>query len=199
MVGKAVPRSDETYIVKVNLEKAFAKLSKYLNVTGVDHEEASSDLKKSVIAQQREIASLHSTNKEHKKRLDILSEDLEKMQYQRNQLRKNVEVITTQVETLQKIIFSEEDEMTKQLRQHGYVVEFKTVKVLSLDSKQKTVKDFDIDGFAKGTPGQPKDDFICDLTYTDEQLEREFGRALESGQELEVLVRGRKVIKLSKT
>lgn len=198
MVGKAVPRSDETYIVKVKLEKAFAKLSKYLNVTGVDHE-APSDLKKSVIAQQKEIASLHSTNKEHKKRLDILSEDLEKVQHQRNQLGKNVEVLTTQVETLQKIIFSEEDEMTKQLRQHGYVVEFKTVKVLSLDSKQKTVKVFDIDGFAKGTPGQPKDAFICDLTYTDEELEREFGRAAESGQELEVLVRGRKVIKLSET
>lgn len=41
MVGKAVAKSDETYIAKAKLDEAFMKVSKYLNVTGVEEKEKS--------------------------------------------------------------------------------------------------------------------------------------------------------------
>jgi integrase len=56
MVGKAVAKSDETYIAKAKLDEAFKKLSKYLNVTGV--EEAQKPLQEMVVQQEKEISSL---------------------------------------------------------------------------------------------------------------------------------------------
>jgi integrase len=56
MVGKAVAKSDETYIAKAKLDGAFMKLSKYLNVTGV--EEAQKPLQEMVVQQEKEISSL---------------------------------------------------------------------------------------------------------------------------------------------
>jgi hypothetical protein len=56
MVGKAVAKSDETYIAKAKLDKAFITLSKYLNVTGV--EEAQKPLQEMVVQQEKEISSL---------------------------------------------------------------------------------------------------------------------------------------------
>jgi integrase len=56
MVGKAVAKSDETYIAKAKLDEAFKKLSKYLNVTGV--EETQKPLQEMVVQQEKEISSL---------------------------------------------------------------------------------------------------------------------------------------------
>jgi integrase len=56
MVGKAVARSDETYIAKAKLDEAFKKLSKYLNVTGA--EEDKKPLQEMVVQQEKEISSL---------------------------------------------------------------------------------------------------------------------------------------------
>jgi hypothetical protein len=56
MVGKAVGKSDETYIAKAKLDEAFKKLSKYLSVTGV--EEDKKPLQEMVVQQEKEISSL---------------------------------------------------------------------------------------------------------------------------------------------
>ena len=61
MVGKAVAKSDETYIAKAKLKEAFIKLSKYLNVTGV--EEVKQPLQKIIVQQEKEIASLQDRMK----------------------------------------------------------------------------------------------------------------------------------------
>jgi len=71
MVGKAVAKSDETYIVKAKLKDAFIKLSKYLNVTGV--EEAKRPLHDVVVHQEKEIASL-------RKRMDVVMKRLKELE-----------------------------------------------------------------------------------------------------------------------
>lgn len=68
MVGKAVAKSDETYIAKAKLRDAFIKLSKYLNVTGV--EEAKKPLQDMIVQQEKEISSL-------RKRMDVVMKRLD--------------------------------------------------------------------------------------------------------------------------
>jgi integrase len=63
MVGKAMAKSDETYIAKARLDEAFKKLSKYLSVTGV--EEDKKPLQEIIVQQESEIASL-------RKRMDVI-------------------------------------------------------------------------------------------------------------------------------
>ena len=58
MVGKAVAKSDETYIAKAKLDEAFNKLSKYLSVTGV--EEDKKPLQEIIVQQENEITNLRS-------------------------------------------------------------------------------------------------------------------------------------------
>lgn len=67
MVGKAVARSDETYIAKAKLKDAFIKLGKYLNVTGV--EEAKKPLQDVIVQQEKEIANVG-------KRMDVVVRQL---------------------------------------------------------------------------------------------------------------------------
>jgi len=61
MVGKAVAKSDETYIAKAKLKDAFVKLGKYLNVTGV--EEVKQPLQIIIVQQEKEIACMHHGNR----------------------------------------------------------------------------------------------------------------------------------------
>ncbi|MDH5634492.1 MAG: tyrosine-type recombinase/integrase [Candidatus Bathyarchaeota archaeon] len=63
MVGKAVAKSDETYIAKAKLDEAFKKLSKYLNVTGVEEEKK--PLQDLIVQQEKEISNL-------RKRMDVV-------------------------------------------------------------------------------------------------------------------------------
>lgn len=67
MVGKAVAKSDETYIAKAKLRDSFIKLSKYMNVTGV--EEAKKPLQDLIVQQEKEVASL-------RKRMDVVLKQL---------------------------------------------------------------------------------------------------------------------------
>ncbi|HKZ93674.1 MAG TPA: tyrosine-type recombinase/integrase [Candidatus Bathyarchaeia archaeon] len=67
MVGKAVEKSDETYIAKARLDKVFTKLSKYLNVTGtVEERKPLQDL---IVQQEKEISSL-------RKRIEAIVEQI---------------------------------------------------------------------------------------------------------------------------
>ena len=58
MVGKAVAKSDETYIAKAKLDEAFKKLSNFLNVTGAEEED--NPLQAIVVQQENEIAILRN-------------------------------------------------------------------------------------------------------------------------------------------
>lgn len=71
MVGKAVAKSDETYIAKAKLRDAFIKLSKYLNATGV--EEAKKPLQDMIVQQEKEISSLRN-------RMDIVVKQLKEFE-----------------------------------------------------------------------------------------------------------------------
>lgn len=80
MVGKAVAKSDETYIAKAKLRDAFIKLSKYLNVTGV--EEAKKPLQDLIVQQEKEVASLRKRMdvvlkrlKEHEETFDLVTRE----------------------------------------------------------------------------------------------------------------------------
>lgn len=74
MVGKAVAKSDETYIARAQLQNAFKKLSKFLNVTGVEPP-SQPELTKTVVNQQREITDLKDTIKDLTGRLDLITKD----------------------------------------------------------------------------------------------------------------------------
>ena len=78
MVGKAVAKSDETYIAKAKLDEAFKKLSKYLSVTGFETP-ANHDLEKTVVNQQREIVDLKESVCDLTKRLDIVTKEMDKL------------------------------------------------------------------------------------------------------------------------
>lgn len=77
MVGKSVAQSDATYIVQADLRDAFKKVSKFLNVSGV--EEAQKPLKDMIVQQEREMASLRKRMKmflDKMKEQDDLTHDL---------------------------------------------------------------------------------------------------------------------------
>lgn len=75
MVGKAVAKSDETYIARAQLRDAYKKLSKYLNVTGVEPP-SQPELAKTVVNQQREITDLKDTIKDLTGRLDLITKEM---------------------------------------------------------------------------------------------------------------------------
>jgi len=77
MVGKAVAKSDETYIAKARLKKAFNKLSKYLNVTGVELA-TQPKLAKTVVNQQKEIVELKERVDDLNERLTIIIKEKDK-------------------------------------------------------------------------------------------------------------------------
>lgn len=184
LVGKAVPQSDETYISKVNLSKSFIKLSKYLNVTGSENE-VSSDLKETVIAQQNEIAEVHSSIKEHKNRLDVLSQELKATSHQ--------------LETLQNLVchkYGGPSEVTLELEKYGFVAKFKRVKVHSFNREKQTVQLLDLEDFAMAERGTPKNSFVQEYVYSDKSLETKFLNAKQHDNELELLLHGNLVIAL---
>jgi integrase len=81
IVGKAVAKSDETYIAKAKLDEAFKKLSKYLSVTGV--EEDKKPLQEIIVQQESEIANLRN-------RLDIVVKAEGEMREEMKALRSEV-------------------------------------------------------------------------------------------------------------
>jgi integrase len=78
MVGKAVAKSDETYIQKAKLDEPFKKLSKYLSITGFEASD-NRDVEKTVVAQQREISDLKETVGDLGKRLEILTKEMDRI------------------------------------------------------------------------------------------------------------------------
>ena len=78
MVGKAVAKSDETYIAKAKLNEAFKNLGKYLSVTGFEAPN-NRDLEKTVVAQQREIGDLKEVVGDLGKRLEIVTKEMERL------------------------------------------------------------------------------------------------------------------------
>jgi integrase len=86
MVGKAVGKSDETYIAKAKLDEAFKKLSKYLSVTGV--EENKRPLQEIIVQQESEITNLRN-------RLDIVVKAEGEMRDQLNALQSEVAQLTS--------------------------------------------------------------------------------------------------------
>ena len=81
MVGKAMAKSDETYIAKAKLDEAFKRLSKYLSVTGV--EEDKKPLQEIIVQQESEIANLRN-------RLDFVVKAEEEMREQLKSLQSEV-------------------------------------------------------------------------------------------------------------
>jgi hypothetical protein len=91
MVGKAVAKSDETYIAKAKLDEAFKKLSKYLSVTGV--EEDKKPLQEIIVQQESEIASLRN-------RLDVVVKAEGEMRDQLNALQSEVAQLTSTLDMI---------------------------------------------------------------------------------------------------
>jgi integrase len=121
MVGKAVAKSDETYIAKAKLDDAFQKLSKYLNVTGVEAP-LQQELTKTIVKQQQEIADLKENVEDLTRRLNIITTELEKldirMRYQSPPRSFPIEQLTDQeIEEISK----REKKRNKELRKHDLV------------------------------------------------------------------------------
>lgn len=91
MVGKAVAKSDETYIAKAKLDEAFKKLSKYLNVTGV--EEDKKPLQEIIVQQESEIANLRN-------RLDVVVKAEGEMLEQLNALQSEVAGLSSTIDMI---------------------------------------------------------------------------------------------------
>jgi len=126
MVGKAVAKSDETYIAKAKLDEAFKKLSKYLSVTGA--EEDKKPLQEMVVQQETEITNLRS-------RLDIVvkageksREELDEMRQQLSSLTSQVGQLTSRLRMMRAPIPGKEareagEKVLRQLEKEGYVSE----------------------------------------------------------------------------
>jgi predicted RNase H-like nuclease (RuvC/YqgF family) len=119
MVGKAVAKSDETYIAKAKLDDAFQKLSKYLNVTGVEAP-LQQELTKTIVKQQQEIADLKENVEDLTRRLDVMTEELEKLDIR---IRYQPRSFPTEQLTDQEIeeISKREKKRNKELRKHDLV------------------------------------------------------------------------------
>ena len=94
MVGKAVAKSDETYIAKARLESAFVKSSKYLNVTEVN--EAKQPLQDVILQQEKEIAGLRN-------RIDVIIRKL-------NDLEKGFDYMSKESLTLMAVVATRLDD-----------------------------------------------------------------------------------------
>jgi len=119
MVGKAVAKSDETYIAKAKLDDAFQKLSKYLNVAGVEAP-LQQELTKTIVKQQQEIADLKENVEDLTRRLNIMTEELEKLDIR---IRYQPRSFPTEQLTDQEIeeISKREKKRNKELRKHDLV------------------------------------------------------------------------------
>jgi len=122
MVGKAVAKSDETYIAKAKLDEAFKKLGKYLSVTGFETP-ANRDLEKTVVSQQREIVDLKESVSDLTKRLDIVTKEMDRLR-----IRNTYEYRT--IPTEKKLTDKEVDEILetekkafRKLKEQGYALE----------------------------------------------------------------------------
>jgi integrase len=91
MVGKAVAKSDETYIAKARLDEAFKKLSKYLSVTGV--EEDKKPLQEIIVQQESEIANLRN-------RLDVVVKAEGETREQLKSLQSEVAQLTSSLDMI---------------------------------------------------------------------------------------------------
>lgn len=122
MVGKAVARSDETYIAKAKLKNAFMKLSKYLNVTGVEAV-FQPDLTRTVVKQQQEISYLKGTVKDLTERLDIMTREVDRLrirhQYGYRQIPSEKQLTDEEVDR----ILENEKKAFRKLREKGYAEE----------------------------------------------------------------------------
>jgi len=91
MVGKAVAKSDETYIAKARLDEAFKRLSKYLSVTGV--EEDKKPLQETIVQQESEIVNLRN-------RLDVVVKAEGEMRDQLNALQSEVAELSSTLDMI---------------------------------------------------------------------------------------------------
>ncbi len=120
MTGKAVAKSDATYIAKAKLKDAFIKLSKYLNVTGIEAP-SKAELEKTVVKQQREIGDLKDSLNDLSKRLDLMTREVDRLRvrYQHQyRLIPTGQQLTD--EEADKILESEKKTLRK-LKKEGYV------------------------------------------------------------------------------
>ena len=111
MVGKAVAKSDETYIARAQLQNAFKKLSKFLNVTGVEPP-SQPELAKSVVNQQREITDLKDNIKDLTGRLDLITTEMGRL---RTRSRYGWERSDEEIDE----IIKRDKEMFRELAKHG--------------------------------------------------------------------------------
>ncbi|MCJ7559927.1 hypothetical protein MUO79_04835 [Candidatus Bathyarchaeota archaeon] len=121
-VGKAVAKSDETYIAKAKLDEAFKKQSKYLNVTGLETH-SNRDLEKTVVSQQREIVDLKESVSDLTKRLDIVTNAMDRLRiryiYQYGRLPLGMELTNQEIER----ILEAERKTVQKLEKEGLVAE----------------------------------------------------------------------------
>jgi len=122
MVGKAVMKSDETYIAKARLRDAFTKLAKYLNVTRVEAP-SQPELAKTIVNQQHEIADLKETVSDLTKRLDIITKTMDRLRIRHQYQYKSVPTARRLTDEEVDEILENEKKMIKELQKHGLTTE----------------------------------------------------------------------------
>lgn len=119
MVGKAVMKSDETYIAKARLRDAFTKLSKYLNVTRVEAP-SQPELAKTIVNQQHEIADLKETVSDLTKRLDVIEKEMDRLRIRHQYQYKSIPTARKLTDKEVDEILENEKKIIKELKKHGF-------------------------------------------------------------------------------